>query len=213
MKKATIIIFLVIVLSFVASFYFSPQMPERVASHWNAGGEVDGYIPKIWGLFLMPVLSLVLALLFLFIPKIDPLKENVQKFRKYFDGFIVLTMLFLFYLHLLTIYWNLGGRFNMVYTMVPAFSVLFYYIGVMTGHAKRNWFIGIRTPWTMSSEMVWDKTHQLGGKLFKISALVALAGIFFGQYAIFFMVGPALLTAACTFIYSYLEYKKEKPTV
>jgi len=65
----------------------------------------------------------------------------------------------------------------------------------------------------MSSEMVWDKTHQLGGKLFKISALVALAGIFFGQYAIFFMVGPALLTAACTFIYSYLEYKKEKPTV
>jgi len=210
MKKTKIIIFLIIALSFAVGFYFYPQMPEKMASHWNAEGKVDGYISKFWGLFLMPIISLVMVLLFLLIPKIDPLKENIQKFRKYFDRFIVLIMLFLLYLYLLTIFWNLGGRFNMIYTMVPALAVLFYYIGIMVENAKRNWFIGIRTPWTLSSEAVWDKTHKIGGKLFKIAALIALFGIFFGKYAIFFTIIPVILVAVYTFIYSYFEYQKEK---
>ena len=158
----------------------------------------------------MPIISLVMVLLFLLIPKIDPLKENIQKFRKYFDRFIVLIILFLLYIYLLAIFWNLGKRFNMIYTMVPALAVLFYYIGIMVENAKRNWFIGIRTPWTLSSEAVWDKTHKIGGKLFKIAALITLFGIFFGKYAIFFTIVPVILVAVYTFIYSYFEYQKEK---
>ena len=208
MKRTKIIIFLIIVLSFAVGFYFYPQMPEKMASHWNAAGKVDGYMPKFWGLFLMPIISLIMALFFLWIPKIDPMKENIQKFRKYFDDFIILMMLFLFYIYFLSLFWNLGQRFNMVYMITPSFAVLFYYIGVMTEKAKRNWFIGIRTPWTLSSEAVWDKTHKIGGKLFKISALLALAGIFFGRYAILFVIMPVMLTAIYTFVYSYLEYQR-----
>lgn len=209
MKITKIIIFLIIFLSFVVGFYFYSQMPERMASHWNAEGKVDGYVSKFWGLFLMPIISLVMALLFLLIPRIDPLKENIQKFRKYFDRFIVLIMLFLLYLYFLTIFWNLGFRFNMIYAIIPSFTVLFYYVGIMVQNAKRNWFVGIRTPWTLSSEAVWDKTHKIGGKLFKAAALIALPGIFFGQYAIFFVIAPVILIVIFTFIYSYFEYKKE----
>jgi len=209
MKKINLVISFIILLSFVLAIYLYPQMPERMASHWNTKGEVDGYMCKFWGLFLMPIILLGLFLLFILIPKIDPLKENIAKFRKYFDGFIVLITLFLFYIYLLSIAWNLGKRFNMGQMMMPALGMLFYYCGILTENAKRNWFIGIKTPWTLSSERVWNKTHKIGGKLFKAAGLIAFLGIFSPNYAFYFILVPALLVAFYTIIYSYFEYQKE----
>jgi uncharacterized membrane protein len=185
-------------------------MPEKIASHWNAKGQADGYMSKFWGLFLMPIISLGMFLLFLIIPRIDPLKANVAQFRKYFNRFIVLMTVFLFYLYLLTISWNLGARFNLVHFLAPAFAMVFYYAGVLTENAKRNWFIGIRTPWTLSSEAVWDKTHKLGGRLLKVSGVIALFGVLFQDLAIFLTIIPAISASFYLFIYSYLEYRKEK---
>jgi uncharacterized membrane protein len=149
-------------------------------------------------------------LLFIFIPRIDPLKSNIQQFRKHYDGFVVLIMVFLFYLYLLTIFWNSGYIFNMTVFLSPALAILFYYSGVLIENAKRNWFIGIRTPWTMSSDKVWDKTHKIGGKLFKIAGVIALFAIFFERFAIIIIIVPVILTSIYTFVYSYFEYQKEK---
>jgi uncharacterized membrane protein len=209
MRKSEIIISGIIVLSFAISIYYYPQMPEKVASHWNAEGQVDGYMSKFWGLFLMPVISAGMLLLFILIPRIDPLKSNIQEFRKYYDGFVVLIMVFLFYLHLLTIFWNLGFAFNMIIFLSPAFAILFYYSGILIENAKRNWFIGIRTPWTLSSDKVWDKTHKLGGKLFRIVGILALFAIFFESYAILVIVVPVIIVSIYTVVYSYFEYQKE----
>jgi len=209
MRKSEIIALGVILLSFIIGFYFYPQMPEKIASHWDAQGQVDGYISKFWGLFLMPLLSMILFLLFIAIPKIDPLKHNIEKFRKYYDGFVVLIIVYLFYVYLLTIFWNIGIRFSMVQPLAPAMGILFYYIGILTENAKRNWFIGIRTPWTLSSEKVWEKTHKIGGKLFKTAGAFAFIGVFFESYALFFILVPIILVAAYTIIYSYFEYQKE----
>ncbi|KKL08308.1 hypothetical protein LCGC14_2577170 [marine sediment metagenome] len=209
MKKNKIIILGIISLSFIIAIYVYPQMPEKMASHWNAQGKVDDYISKFWSLFLMPIISIGLFLLFILIPKIDPLKENIEKFRKYFDGFIVLIMIFLFYVYLLTIFWNIGIRFNMTQFMMPALGILFYYCGILVENAKRNWFIGIRTPWTLSNEKVWDKTHKIGGKLFKVTGIIAFLGIFLPKYAIFFVIIPVISVAVYTIIYSYFEHQKE----
>lgn len=184
-------------------------MPEEMVSHWNIEGEADGYMPKFWGVFLMPTVSLIIFLLFILIPKIDPLKENIKKFRKYFDSFIFLIIVFLFYIYLLTIFSNLNFRFDMGQMMVPAIGILFYYCGILVENAKRNWFIGIRTPWTLSNEKVWEKTHKRGGKLLKIAGLFALLGIFFSNYALYFIIVPILLFAVYTIVYSYFEYQKE----
>ena len=81
MKKSNIIILIIILISFSIGIYFHSKMPAEMASHWNIKGEVDGYISKFWGLFLMPIISIGMFLLFLFIPKIDPLKSNIEKFR------------------------------------------------------------------------------------------------------------------------------------
>ncbi len=209
MKKSKIIILGIIILSFVVGIYFYPRMPEKVASHWNIQGNVDAYMSKFWGLFLMPIVSIGLLALLILIPKIDPLKENVERFRKYFDGFIVLMIMFLFYIYLLTVFWNIGIRFNMGQFVMPALGILFYYVGILVENAKRNWFIGIRTPWTLSSEVVWNKTHKIGGKLFKFAGVVAFLGIVFPRYAIFFVIIPVISITVYTLIYSYFEYQKE----
>ena len=88
--------------------------------------------------------------------------------------------------------------------------MLYYVMGVTLGKSKRNWFFGIRTPWTLSSGFVWEKTHELGGKLFRIAAFMALGGLLFrGNAAIMFAIVPVVLVAIITVIYSYFEHRKE----
>ena len=210
MKKTTIAVIAIIILSFIIGIYLYPQMPERMASHWNSQGQVDGDMPKFWGLFLMPLLTVGLFLLFLAIPEIDPLKKNIKKFRRYFDLFILLFIIFLLYIYILTLIWNLGYRFDMTTMIIPALGILFFYMGILTENAKRNWFIGIRTPWTLSSDKVWTKTHKLAGKMFKIAAVIAFLGLFMQKYALWIMLVPVLIAALYPVFYSYFEYQKEK---
>jgi uncharacterized membrane protein len=210
MNKYNLASGLIILISFAIGVYLYPQAPGMFPSHWNAQGHVNGYIPKFWGLFLLPLISGGLLLLLLAVPRIDPLKANIQKFRKYYDRFAVLLMVFLLYMYLLTIFWATGFTFNFIYALIPALSLLFYYAGVLMQHSKRNWFIGIRTPWTLSSEAVWNKTHKLGSKLFKAAAIVGLLGLLFPDYAIWFIIVPVLAVAAYMIAYSYVEFQKEE---
>jgi len=184
-------------------------MPDVMASHWGYNGEVNGHMPKLGALFLMPIISLIMYLFFVFIPKIDPLKDNIRKFSEYYNWFIIVLLAFLFYLHTLTIAVNLGVDINMNQAFIPAFAFLFFYVGILLEKAKRNWFIGIRTPWTLSSDVVWDKTHVLGGKLFKIAAFISVIGLVMPEYAMLFVLVPVLAAAIVSFAYSYFEYNKE----
>lgn len=208
-RKIEIILLGIILFSCVVGIYFHPQMPEKMASHWNAQGQVDGYMSKFWGLFLMPFVLVVLALLFTVIPRIDPLKANIEKFRKYYDGFIILFFMFMLSIYFQVILWNLGIEISPNVILPIGLGLLFFYIGILCDNAKRNWSIGIRTPWALSSERVWEKTHKIGGKLFKIAGVIAFVGVFFQSYASFFILVPVILVAAYTIIYSYVEYQKE----
>jgi uncharacterized membrane protein len=94
--------------------------------------------------------------------------------------------------------------------MLPAMGLLFFIIGSMLRKAKRNWFIGIRTPWTLSSDSVWDKTHQIGGLLFMATGVLAVIGGFFGgQVAFWSLMIPVLGTTIFLIVYSYVLYQKE----
>lgn len=199
---------IVVLLSFVLAFWSYPQMPERMASHWGLDNQVNGYMPKFWGVFMMPLLSVLLYGLFLIIPRIDPKKANIAKFKHYFDTFIFIMLLFLLYLYKLTILWNLDYQFNLGQWVVPGIAVVFFYVGVLLGHTEPNWFIGIRTPWTLSNEKVWRKTHQLGGLLFKIVAIVSLLSFLVPQIAYYIVIGGAVGVALFLFIYSYYLFKK-----
>ena len=185
-------------------------VPDQMASHWNINDQVDGTMSKFWGVFLVPIMATGMFLLFIIVPNIDPLKANIAQFREAFNLFILLIMLFFGYLWALTIAWNLGyTQFRMSTAMLPAMGLLFMYVGYMLRKAKRNFFIGIRTPWTLSSDVVWDKTHQLGSVLFIISGALALVGSLFGRNAIWFVMVPLLGSTLFLVIYSYVLYQQE----
>ena len=198
-----------VLLSFILSIYFYPQVPDQMATHWDSQGEVNGYMSKFWGTFFMPLLITGLVILFLVIPKIDPRKENIEMFRKHYEGFRLVLIIFLVLVHLHILLWNTGTQISPNAVIPLGMGLLFYYAGVLTENAEQNWFIGIRTPWTLSSENVWKRTNCLGGKLFRIAGITAFSGVFFPEYAIYFILVPAVIVVVITVVYSYLEYKKE----
>ena len=206
MRKTTVAVAGLVLLSYILSIYFYSQVPEQMATHWKSQGEVNGYMAKFWELFFTPVVITGIAALFLVIPRIDPKKENIEKFRKYYDGFVILFLLFMVSVHLQILLWNIGIQISPNIVLPAGTGLLFYYIGILIENADRNWFVGIRTPWTLSSDSVWKKTNQLGGKLFKLAGIVAIFGIFFSKLAVFFVIVPVLLVAGFTVVYSYYEY-------
>jgi uncharacterized membrane protein len=210
--KTTIIITLALIgLAVLAGAILWKQLPSQMASHWDTNDQVNGYMPKFWGVFLMPLITLGVLILFLVLPNIDPLKANIAQFRESFNLFIVLIVAFMLYVHGLTLAWSLGYQdFRMSAAMLPFMGVLFIAVGWMLRKAKRNFFIGIRTPWTLSSDTVWDKTHQLGSVLFMASGALAIVGGFFGGTAAFWlMFVPLIGSSLFLVVYSYVLYHNE----
>lgn len=209
--KTTIYLFWVILLvQCFAGIFLYEVLPEQFASHWNSAGEVDGYMSKFWGIYLMPMVLLGMFLIFWVIPKIDPLKNNLESFRYHYNGLIISIALYLTYMHILSLAWNLGYEFDFTSMTLGGIGILLIYIGDVLKHAKRNWFVGIRTPWTLSSDVVWKKTHERGGQLFVFSGLVAFLGIIFQERAMCILLAPLFGSIVYLVIYSYSLYSKEK---
>jgi uncharacterized membrane protein len=197
-----------VAVSALVSVLAAPSLPDTLVTHWNAAGEPDGTMAKTTALALIPGLSAVLVALFAVLPRLDPLGENVADFRASYDWFVVLFAAFMTVVHGGVVAFNLGNEFDFTLLILVAVAGLFYYVGILLTHAEQNWFVGIRTPWTLSDETVWERTHALGGRLFKLTALVALVGLAFGEYAVYFLLVPALATAAVTIVYSYYLYDR-----
>ncbi|PIR66985.1 MAG: hypothetical protein COU51_01040 [Parcubacteria group bacterium CG10_big_fil_rev_8_21_14_0_10_36_14] len=117
-------------------------------------------------------------------------------------------VVFFTYVDGLIIAWNLGYYFNMGQAILPATGALFIFIGTILKHIKRNWFLGIRTPWTLTSDEVWEKTHKMGSRLFVASGILAIFSAYFEGYSMFFVLFPILFSVLYLFLYSYLVYKK-----
>lgn len=208
-KKITnTILLLLIVLGITIGTILYPYFPNQIASHWNMVGEVNGYMSKFWGVFLLPMILVGLFGLYHLIPAIDPLRKNLESFRRYYNLFWIFLFLFLSYIFGLTLIWNLGYHFSFSVPLTPAFSLLWFFLGLVLPKSKRNWFFGIRTPWTLANDVVWEKTHRVGGKFFMITAIAALFGIVFPKQSIWFILIPVFATVIFTVIYSYLVYRR-----
>lgn len=198
----------VAVLAGLAGVLAAPELPAELVTNWDAGGDPNGTLSKTPALVLLPALTLGLVGLLAVLPRIDPLGENIESFRTQYDWFAVVFAVYLSAVHLGIIAFNLGYEFQFTLLMLAGMAALFYYIGIVLEHAERNWFVGIRTPWTLSSDEVWDRTHDLGATLFKLTAVVSAAGLLLGDLAIFVFVGATLLTSLITVVYSYYCYRQ-----
>src|SRR5215216_792578 len=210
-RTTLIVVLLMVVAATIVGLALLNQLPDQMASHWGPNDQVNGYMSKFWGVFLMPLITLGMMVLFLVIPSIDPLKANIAQFRDVFNLFVTLVIAFMLYVYALSLRWNLGYTdFGMSKAMLPAMGILFFFIGYMLRKAKRNFFIGIRTPWTLSSDRVWDETHRLGSVLFMVSGVFAFVGSLFGGIiAFWFLFLPIIGSTLITLIYSYVLYQRE----
>ena len=142
------------------------------------------------------------------VPSIDPLKANIAKFRNYYNGFVLVIVMFMLIIHGITLAWNLGyDRFNIGNAIVPAVGLIFIVAGFMMAKAKRNFFIGIRTPWTLSNDTVWDETHKLGSKLFIGAGIVSFLSAFFGEIGFWVMFIVIMIAAIVPIVYSYMLWR------
>jgi uncharacterized membrane protein len=207
LSRIDIISILIIVAIFIIAFNIYPSMPDRMPTHWNAEGEIDGYGNRFLGVFLFPIILLAIYLLFFFIPKISVYKKNLDSFMKYFEGMKLAMILFLSAMYVVTLLPNFGVNFNMSYFIIPAISALFYYIGYILQFSKQNYFFGIRTPWTMADDEVWDKTHKLGSITFRVNAFVILFALissilFFWVFVVCILINVVILFAYSKFIWT-----------
>ena len=209
LKFNKIVVICILTICFFITLFPYKNLPEEIVTHWDISGEPNGSMPKILGAMIIPLILLGLDVLLFALPNIDPLKKNVLKFKPFYEGFIILFSIFLLLIQMHLILWNLGIQINPSFLISFLLPILFFYIGILCEKSKRNWFIGIRNPWTLSSDFVWEKTHKIGAKLFKVSAAISLLGIIFKKLAIYFILIPLIFIFVYTFIYSYYVYSKK----
>lgn len=209
--KTEFIPLLLIILTLASAAYFYNKLPERIAIHWNFSGQADGYGSGQAQAVFFPLMIIGMYVLFLLIPYLDPKKERYEQFSKVYHIFksMLLTLLVIIYFVV-----GLNGLgYNLpVGVIIPGLiGILFIVLGNYMSKIKMNWFMGIRTPWTMSSEEVWNKTHRFGGKMFILAGLLMLTQTFIPvscRLPIFIIMMAVLLLG--TVGYSYVVYLQEK---
>ena len=208
MRRAVWASVALVCVQFLVAFYLYPHMPERMAIHWGMNGEADGYGSRFLGLFLIPIFSLLFLPFMLVLPRLDP-SGGIEGFRGGYDWFVFGFLAFMAYVDGLSVAWNLGWRFSFMRMLAPAVGLLLVGIGVLMRGARLNWFVGIRTPWTLMSEEVWDRTHEVGSRLFMVSGALAALGAFIeGWLALALMVVPVVMSAIYLVYYSQREYQR-----
>lgn len=202
---------LIVAAAFAASAVVYPSLPERVPTHWNFEGEVDGWGSRVWGAWMMPLTIVLVWALMRWLPSIDPRRSNYAKFGSAFESIMIAVMLFMLAIHAIVLRAALGYPVAVDRMMPLGVGILLAVIGNLLPRARSNWFVGIRTPWTLSSERVWEKTHRFGGRLFVIGGvLIAVAAIISPSSARWVLITVAVACSLGSVVYSYVEWKKEK---
>jgi uncharacterized membrane protein len=202
---------LIILAAVVASAAVYPRLPDSVPTHWDMYGHPNGWSNRFWGAWLMPIILVAMWGFTRVLPAIDPRGSNYVKFGGAFEGIIIALMLFMLGLHIITLRAALGHPVPMERVLPIGMGALFVVVGNLLPRARPNWFVGIRTPWTLSSDRVWEKTHRFGGKVFVASGLLILiGGLAMPQWTPFLMFTVILICVASVLTYSYLEWKREQ---
>jgi uncharacterized membrane protein len=202
-------LWLLIVAALALGAVVYPQLPERVASHWNYRGEVDGYSSRCWGAFGIPLLTAGIYLGMLLLPLIDPRRQNYEKFAGAYRVIKAVMVIFMTVIHLVVVLNALGFKVPVDKVVIAGVSLLILVIGNYMGQFRHNYFVGIKTPWTLASEEVWRKTHRLGGRLWVAAGILGLAGAILGGPVGGLVLAIALIIAAIfPIVYSYLEFRR-----
>ncbi|MFK8052142.1 MAG: SdpI family protein [Woeseiaceae bacterium] len=206
-KTANILSFAIIAVSAAASAIVYPELADQVPTHWNARGEIDGYSGKLTAALLGPAGALGLMLLMWVIPAISPKGFKTEEFQPVVNIFQVAMVAFMAAIGAIILMAGLGHEVSMERFIPAGVGLLFVVLGNYLGKVRKNFFIGIRTPWTLSSDEVWARTHRLGGYLFVFAGIgMMAAGLFLPS--VWVITSLSLVAGLVPVIYSFFAYRQ-----
>ena len=199
----------VALLPFVYLAYIWNELPKEVPMHWNASGEIDRWGDKSELFMMLFMLTGITYFVFLIIPYIDP-KQKLQNMGNKLNNLRLILALFMSALAIYILY-SVQQKTSNPVLIFPLVGLLFAFLGNYFKTIKPNYFIGIRTPWTLENEEVWKKTHIIGGKLWFVGGLLmALTFLLPNEMQLYTFLGITAVITIVPIVYSYLEFKKIK---
>jgi len=199
-----------VLLMLVAGVAAYRYLPEIIPTHWNFAGEADGFGPKATFVWLFPGIAIAVLILFWFLPKIDPKKDKYKKFAEVWEIMQAVLVGYFAYMYFVSLYAAVVPDVNVSAFVLVGVGVLFLILGNYMGKIRQNYFVGIKTPWTIENEDVWNKTHRFGGWCFVIAALIFVLQGLTGFVSIW-LFGLAIVVAALLpILYSYWIFPRNK---
>jgi len=206
-RKTLIAVALVVLITWIVAVVYEPRLPEQVPSHWNIHGEVDGYMSKPWGVYLIPLISTGMSALLLVLPLIAPKGFKLDNARPVYEFLVLIIALFMLAVMVLSFEAGLNDEVDMNQWLMVGMGALFLVLGNYLSKVPKNFFIGIKTPWTLASDEVWYRTHRLGSWTFFMAGLLVIMGGFLG-WPMGWMIGFMIAAGFIPLIYSLVIYKK-----
>jgi len=206
--KREIPLITIVLLPFIYLAYIWNELPEKVPMHWNIKGEIDRFGEKSELLLIPILLPLLTYIIFLIVPKIDP-KNKISKMGNKYQHIKILLTTFMSILALFIIYTAKNQSFANPNYIVLIIGVLYIILGNYFKTIKANYFIGIRTPWTLENETVWKETHKLGGKMWFVGGIIVVSSSLILEKQLNFTLFM-IITGIITIIpiaYSYFKFK------
>jgi uncharacterized membrane protein len=194
----------------IASIIVYPRLPERVPTHFDIRGNPNAYGPRWVPTVIFPVMILLLWGIMRGLPKIDPKRANYARMQDTYDLVVNVILTMMAALHLLLLGSTMGSHLPFVRIIPAVVGVSFIVIGNLLPRAKPNWWFGIRTPWTLSNDRVWERTHRVGGYVMSATGVLAIASAFFAtDVALIVFIVAAAAMALGLIAYSYFAWRQE----
>jgi uncharacterized membrane protein len=207
-----LLIWAIIGIQVIVAVYGFAVLPDTVPIHWGLNGQANGYGPKWIGTFLYPLISMGIYVLIRVLMAAGPRlggRENTAANLQVRQIILTGIMLFMLIIQLSTLAQSLGVGFDMTIVVMLALSVLFIFLGNYMGKVRRNFWMGIRTPWTLASSVVWERTHRLGGWLFVIVGLIGIPCSFIPFLRLWGILVPIIAVSIFLYVYSYVYYRQQ----
>jgi uncharacterized membrane protein len=205
---------LLVGLAFGYSAAMYSRLPDQIPTRWDQAGGVTDYSARAWGVWLIPVVLLAIAIIVPRLPALDPRRENYEKFRPSFDLVVNAVMTMIALLHVAMLGVGAGWPIPMERITPLLMGGVFVVVGNVLPRARPNWLFGIRTPWTLSNDRVWERTHRLAGLLFVVAGvLLALSAVALPSSTLPVTIVGLVVAAVVPAVYSYFTWRQETSRV
>ncbi|AEE97796.1 SdpI family protein [Mahella australiensis] len=210
--KSDIWLIVIIAAALLSAIAVYGRLPDKIPMHWNISGEIDSYGGK-GSIFLLPLMNAGIYTLMLVTPLIDPRRNNYGKFKGAYRVMRAVFVILFTIIYGVVMLASLGYKVKVDFIITFSISLMFIVFGNYMGKIRHNYFVGIKTPWTLADEDVWLKTHRLGGRLFVLAGILSMIGSFIGGTPAFILMMISVAVAALIpTIYSYIIYNRSHKT-